>query len=209
MRKSRTPIICGLALAFAVIFADAPVSLAAQRTFVVHGGTLIEAKLNKRLRADRVRGGERFTMTVTSPREYRNATIYGYVSDARRSGRLSGRSEMTLNFDRIRLRDGRTYDFAGTIEDVRTTTGERFDVDREGAVQEDSQTGRAVGRAAAGAVAGTIIGTIAGGGSGAAKGAIIGGGIGVGSVLVQGRRDLDLSKNTLFVIRASSPRSRY
>jgi hypothetical protein len=173
--------------------------------FLIPDNTLLEARLNQRLQAQRLGDGTRFTMTVQSPRQFRGAVIEGYVEDARRSGRVSGRSEIVLNFDRIRHR-GRTYDFAGTIEDVRTTKGERVEVDREGSVREDSQTERTVGRSVGGAVIGTVIGAIAGGGSGAAKGAIIGGGLGAGSVLVQGRNNLDLRKDTRFTLRASAPR---
>lgn len=196
-----------------MIFAVAPIEAATvnaktiqtRSAFLIPDNTLLEVKLNQRLRAERLGNGTRFTMTVQSPRQYRGAVLEGYVADARRSGRVSGRSEIVLNFDRVRFR-GKTYDFAGVIEDARTTKGERVAVDREGAIREDSQTGRTVGRTTGGAVVGTIIGAIAGGGSGAVKGAIIGGGIGAGSVLVQGRNNLDLKKNTRFVVRAFAPR---
>jgi len=215
MRKFLIRTTCGLMLALAMIFAGAPFAPAsaaiapratAQRDrFIVPDNTLLEATLNKRLNAGSVRDGRRFTMTVTSPNEYRGARIEGYVSQVQRSGRVRGTSEMTLNFDRIRL-NGRTYDFAGSVESARTTRGEQIDVDREGGVQEESQTERTVGRTTVGAVAGTVIGAIAGGGSGAAKGAIIGGGLGAGSVLAQGLRNLDLRAGTRMTIRASAPR---
>lgn len=142
---------------------------------------------------------------MTSPNQYRGATIYGHVSDVTRAGRVRGQSEMTLNFDRIRLRNGRSYNFAGLVESVRMPDGEQIEVSREGEVQEDSQTERTVGRTAVGAVTGTVIGAIAGG-SGAAKGAVLGGGLGAGSVLVQGRRNLNLRPGTSITIRAAAPR---
>jgi hypothetical protein len=212
--KKLTAIIMCTAFALSSVLTAMPISAAAtgnsnvrqiRNDFIVPDNTLIEARLNQRLQARRISDGTRFTMTVTSPRSFRGAVIEGYVEDARRSGRVSGRSEIVLNFDRIRHR-GRTYNFAGTIEDVRTNKGERVTVDREGSVREDSQTGRTVGRAVGGAVVGTIIGAIAGGGSGAATGAIVGGGIGAGSVLVQGRNNLDLRKDSRVTIRASAPR---
>ena len=49
------------------------------------------------------------------------------------------------------MRDGRTYQFAGVIESVRTTNGETIRVDNEGTVQDDSQTGKTVQRGAIGA----------------------------------------------------------
>ena len=50
-------------------------------------------------------------MTVQSPMEFRGAVIEGHVSGVGRSGRVSGRSNVTFNFDTITLRDGKTYDF--------------------------------------------------------------------------------------------------
>ena len=87
----------------------------------------------------------------------------------------------------MRLRDGRASNFAGYIESVRTTRGETVRVDNEGRAQdEDSQTGRAVTRAGIGAAVGT--------------------GAGAGTVIVQGRDDLDLMSGAEFTIRASAPR---
>ncbi len=145
-------------------------------------------------------------MTVRSPSQYDGATIEGYVTNVNRSGRVTGRSEMTLNFDTIRLRNGRTYRFAGIVETVRTPSNETVRVDNEGAVREDDQTGRTIQRTAIGTAVGAIIGAIAGGGKGAAIGAVIGAGAGAGSVYVQGREDLELTTGTEFTIRASGPR---
>lgn len=57
-----------------------------------------------------------------------------------------------------------------------------------------------------GTAVGAIIGAIAGGGKGAAIGAIVGAGGGAGSVYVQGRDDLDLTRGTALTIRSSGPR---
>ena len=111
-----------------------------------------------------------------------------------------------MNFDSIRLRDGRTYRFAGILEGVRSATGETVRIDNEGAVREDSQTTRTAQRAAIGTAVGAIIGAIAGGGKGAAIGAILGAGGGAGSVYVQGRDDLNLEPGTELTIRATGPR---
>src|SRR5262249_5701553 len=84
------------------------------------------AVLNTDLSTSNVREGDPFTMTVRSPREYAGATIEGVVTRVDRSGRLTGRSEMSLDFRQIRLRNGNTYNFAGYIEDVRTSNGDRI-----------------------------------------------------------------------------------
>ena len=175
--------------------------------FVIPDGTTIVATLNTNLSTQQTREGDRFTMTVREPATYREAVIEGYVSRVNPPGRITGRAEMTLNFERIRLRDGRTYRFAGIIERIRPVGQEEVQVDNEGAVKEkDSQTQRTVERAAIGTAVGAIIGAIAGGGKGAAIGAILGAGAGAGSVYVQGREHLELMSGTEMTIRASAPR---
>jgi len=176
--------------------------------FVVPNGTQLAAVLNTDLSTRNVRENDRFTMTVRSPGQFEGATIEGYVTGVDRAGRISGRSELTLNFDTIRLRDGRSYRFAGILENVRTPNGEVVRVDTEGAVRDDdSQTNRTITRTAIGTAVGAIIGAIAGGGKGAAIGAVVGAGAGAGSVYVQGRTDLELPAGTEINVTATGPRS--
>jgi hypothetical protein len=174
--------------------------------FVVPDGTQIVAVLNNNLTTRDTRENDRFTMTVRSPSQYDGATINGYVTGVNRSGRITGRSEMVLNFESIRLRDGRTYRFAGITETVRTTGGDTINVDNEGSVRDDNRTSTTAQRAGIGGAVGAIIGAIAGGGKGAAIGAIIGAGAGAGSVYVQGKDDLELMSGTEVTLRASGPR---
>jgi predicted kinase len=176
-------------------------------TFIVPNGTEIVAVLNNDLSTQSAREGDRFTMTVRSPGQYDGATLEGTVSSINRGGRISGRSEMTLDFDTIRMRDGRSYRFAGILETVRTPTGDIVRVDNEGAVRESDQTNKTVTRTAIGTAVGAIIGAIAGGGKGAAIGAVIGAGAGAGSVYVQGRNDVDLTAGTELTVRSTGPRA--
>jgi uncharacterized membrane protein len=175
-------------------------------SFVIPDGTQLVAVLNNDLSTQNVREGERFTMTVRSPGQYDGATIEGSVINVDRAGRITGRSELTMDFDTIRLRDGRTYRFAGILESVRTASGEVVRVDNEGAVRESDQTKTTVTRTAIGTAVGAIIGAIAGGGKGAAIGAVIGAGAGAGSVYIQGRNDLQLNAGTEVTLRATGPR---
>lgn len=75
------------------------------------------------------REGDRFTATVGLPTQYAGGRIEGRVTNVQRSGRITGRSELTLNFDSIRLRDGRSYKFAGLVQTVRTPNGDSANVD--------------------------------------------------------------------------------
>jgi hypothetical protein len=179
---------------------------AAVGSFVIPNGTEIVAVLNNDLSTQNAHEGDRFTMTVRSPGQFEGATIEGQVTSINRSGRVSGRSEMTMDFDTIRLRDGSSYRFAGILETVRTPNGDVVRVDNEGAVRDSDQTKQTVQRTAIGTAVGAIIGAIAGGGKGAAIGAIVGAGAGAGSVYVQGRNDLDLTAGTELTVRATGPR---
>jgi hypothetical protein len=183
-----------------------PDTTTASSDFVIPNGTLLVATLNENLSTTNSQENDRFTMTVRSPSQYDGATIEGYISNLSRGGRISGRSEMSLNYERIRLRDGRTYRFAGITESLRTNTGETVRVDNEGSVEGSNQTGRTAQRAAIGTAIGAIIGAIAGGGKGAAIGAVVGAGAGAGSVYVQGRDNLELMSGTEVSIRSTGPR---
>src|SRR5262245_41668269 len=175
--------------------------------FVVPDGVLMSARLSQPLSTKYTREGERFTMNVIEPAQYRGAVIEGAVTRSDRSGRVSGRADMTLDFERIRTRDSRTHDFAGTIENVFLPNGDRVRVGHEGNVREDdSQTSRTVTRSAVGGAISALIGAIAGESKGAAIGAFVGAGAGAGSVFVEGRNDLDLPSGAEIAIRASAPR---
>ncbi len=175
--------------------------------FVISDGTVLVTRLDTDLDTARARAGDRFTLTVVSPRQFEGAIIEGVVGDVDRGGRISGRTEMALNLNQIRLPNGQTYRFDGIIESVRTVNGEEVSLDTEGKVREDdSQTKRTVTRGGIGAAVGAIIGAIAGGGKGAAIGAVLGGGAGAGSVYVQGRNDLQLMRGSELTIRAVAPR---
>jgi uncharacterized protein YoxC len=174
--------------------------------FAITNGETVIGVMETGLSTQTVREGDRFTVTVRQPVQFEGAVIEGHVSNIQRSGRLTGRSQMTLNFDTIRLRNGGSYRFAGILESVRTAQGDIVRVDNEGAVRDTSQTTKTEQRAAIGTAVGAIIGAIAGGGKGAAIGAIVGAGGGAGSVYVQGRDELDLGAGTELTIRASGPR---
>ena len=111
---------------------------------------------------------------------------------------------MQLEVERIRLRDGRTQEVAGFIEEVNPTAGGedvRVDNEANGRVGErDSPTSRTTQRVAIGAAVGAIIGAIAGGGKGAGIGAAVGAAAGAGSVYAQGRDHLELRRGSEIVL---------
>jgi hypothetical protein len=180
--------------------------------FGVPDGTRLVGTLDSPLTTRTSNAEDRFSITTRSPSQFEGAVIEGTISSVNASGRVNGRAEMALNFERIRLRNGRTHDFAAVIETVRTVDGDTIAVNEEGTVADGSQTQKTVQRGAIGAALGAIIGAIGGGGQGAAIGAAIGAGGGAGTVIAQGRDQLELARNTEFTIisgaRGSEPVAR-
>jgi YMGG-like Gly-zipper len=174
--------------------------------FHIDEGARFDAVLDFDLTTENARAGDAFRMTVRGPAGFEGALIEGRVASVERGGRVAGRAGLQLEFERIRLPDGRTQEFAAIIEDVRPAGGEEVRVDSEasGSVEEgDSQTDRTVQRTAIGAAVGAIIGAIAGGGKGAVIGAAVGAGAGAGSVYAQGRDRLELLRGTEMTLRAT------
>ncbi|HRI02416.1 MAG TPA: hypothetical protein PLL77_01625 [Pyrinomonadaceae bacterium] len=173
--------------------------------YTVADGTMMTGVLENELNTKVSQNNDRFRMKVQSPDEYRGAVIEGYVSGINRSGRVTGASTINLNFDKITLNNGQSYDFAATLRGVTDATGKIVKVDNEGTIKGDSQTNNTAIRGGLGAGIGAIIGAIAGGGKGAAIGAIIGGGAGAGSVAVQDRKDVQINKGSTVSIQAAAP----
>lgn len=173
--------------------------------FVVPNNTQLMARLTSTISTKATQDGDRFMMEVTSPSQYNGAVIEGRVTKAERSGQVSGRANVSLEFDTIRLRNGQTYKFAGIVDNVKLANGENVTVNNEGSVRDNNQTTKTVQRAGIGAALGALIGAIAGGGQGAAIGAAIGAGAGAGTVVLQGRDDVELDPGTEFMITATAP----
>jgi hypothetical protein len=173
--------------------------------YIVPNGTIVTGILESEISTKVSQNNDRFRMTVQAPNEYRGAIVEGYISGLTRSGQVSGRSQITFNFERITLRNGQAYDFAGFLQNVTDQNGKSVKIDTEGAAKGDNQTTETVKRGGIGAGLGAIIGAIAGGGKGAAIGAIIGGSAGAGSVLVLGKEELELKQGSSITVQASSP----
>ncbi len=176
-------------------------------TFVVPNNVKLTAVLTTPVSTKTSQNGDRFQMEVSSPSQYNGAIIEGRVAKTERSGRVSGRANVSLEFDTIRLRNGQTYRFAGIVDAVKLSSGENVTVNNEGTVRDNNQTTKTATRAGIGAALGALIGAIAGGGQGAAIGAGVGAGAGAGTVILQGRDDVELDNGTEFSITSSAPAS--
>lgn len=173
--------------------------------YVVPNGVVITGRLENEINTKISQDNDRFRMTVQSPDEFRGATVEGYVTGIKSSGKVKGEPKITFNFERITLRNGQTYDFAGNLQSIQDSTGKVIKIDNEGTAKGGSQTKETVKRGGIGAGAGAILGAIIGGAKGAAIGAVIGGGAGAGSVVVTGKEDIRLMQGSMITVQSSSP----
>ena len=172
-------------------------------TTLVPAGTQLRVRLNDTISSRESRAGDRFTATVVNPSRYEQGKVTGHIRSIRRSGRVQGRTTMSLAFDSVRLSDGRTGTLRAEVLRVYNSDSAE-NVDEEGRVQSGSRGKQTLKRSGIGAVAGAVIGGIAGGRKGAAIGLIVGGAAGAGSIAVQGSKELKIERGTEILIRVNS-----
>jgi hypothetical protein len=169
---------------------------------IVPDGTTIVAVLDQPLNVRTVQPNDRVTLTVRNAptSTLNNAVIEGYVTSVPSQVNSAG---LSLAFNQIRLSNGRTASFAGTVENVRGPNGEPISFDGEVVDATDpNQRDQAIQRGAIGAAVGAVIGAVVGGAKGAAIGAVVGGGGAAATVLIGNQRSTDLPRGTEFTIRS-------
>lgn len=137
----------------------------------IPAGALIRIRINQTLDSAKAKPGERFDGIVVNDIAAggaiaipRGAMVQGVVVDAKKSGALAGRGELSLQLTQVTL-GGTTYPI---VSDVWAHNG----------ADKSVQT---VNSTAVGGGMGALIGAAAGGGAGAAIGAGVGGLLGLGS----------------------------
>jgi hypothetical protein len=137
----------------------------------VPGGALVRIRINQTLDSAKAKAGEKFDGVVINDVPGggavaipRGAMVQGIVVDAKKSGALAGRGELSLQLTQVTL-GGKTYPI---VSDVWAHNGA-------------DKTVQTVNSAAVGGGVGALIGAAAGGGAGAAIGAGVGGLLGLGS----------------------------
>lgn len=177
--------------------AGGPVVLPAGTRLLLKLDDLLTTKMNQR--------GDLFTAVTTRDFFVGNnlaipegTLLQGSVGQVQRPGRVSGRAELTLRFDRLKFKDGSEVPVSATLTGVGEDRGQV--VNQEGTYQEGGTEGKDAAVVAGGAGTGTVIGAIAGGGKGAGLGAVIGGLVGLAGVLSTRGEDIELTKGTLLEI---------
>ena len=143
---------------------------------VIPSGTMVRIRINQGLDSKRAQPGNTFDGTVLNDvvadgavAVPRGASVQGSVVDAKASGALSGRGEISLQLTQVILA-GKVYP---VVSDQWSSVGA-------------DKTLRTVNSALGLGAMGAIIGAVAGGGPGAAIGAGVGGAAGVGTSAASG-----------------------
>lgn len=173
--------------------------------FIVPKGEVLSGILENKISTKASQNNDRFRIRVQSPGKYRDAIIEGYLSGIERTGRVLGRSKLTMKFETIKMPKGRVYDFAGVLRSVVDKNGKTIKADLEGEAKGKSRSKKTLTRAGIGAGLGAIVGGILGGSKGAAIGATIGGGLGASSSILSGKQNLELEKGAAIKVESTAP----
>jgi hypothetical protein len=177
-------------------------SASAQRAPRIPVGTELKIRLENEIDTKKAKNGDTFTAIVLSPEQYMDSTVEGHVAQISQSGKVKGQTQLSLEFDRIQLTNGRTIPIAAQVVRIYDEKSAK-EVDEEGNVKSGSQGKDTAVRTGGGAALGAIIGGIAGGGKGAAIGAAVGGGAGAGSKVITGSKQVKLPVGTEVLIKTT------
>jgi hypothetical protein len=166
------------------------------REVTIPAGTILRLRPTQSFGSDISRIEQPITATLVRPVSVgghtalpAGSTVYGVVTEARRSGKVKGRARVGVRFTQIAPRDGRRYSMR-TRSWVAVAPGTK---------KKDALT---IGIPAAG---GAAIGAIAGGKKGAAIGAAAGGGGGTAVVLATRGKEVRIGRGSTLAVRLTEP----
>ena len=189
-----------LGLLLALIIITAFPLRASTQSFTVPEDVALRIRLDDTLTSTDSQVGDPFSATVVEKGEYRDARVYGHITEIDMSGRIKGHTSMMLRFDRLVMPDGRRAQIhAEIVELYHAPSGEKVDV--EGAIESSGRGRKTITHAVIGAGAGALLGGIFGGGKGAGIGSVIGGVGGLGTTAFHGRQKITLSSGQEMLIR--------
>ena len=156
------------------------------------------------LSTERNREGDKFIAKIVSPAEIAGATVEGRINKVTKPGRLKRRSEMSLSFDRILLNDTRWANFSAILTEVMPVKGDNVKVvDTEGTAIGKSSLKNDAAIIGGATTAGLVTGAVIGGPVGAGVGAGVGAAFGVGAVVIQRGKHININKNQQVRIKTS------
>ncbi len=171
---------------------------------IIPRDTELILELQEPLDTERNREGDKFTAKVIAPHEIVGAIIEGRIDKIQKPGRIKKRSAMLLSFDRIIISDTRWSNFDAIMTEVLPAKDDNVRrVDGEGtAIGKSTYKPDAI-KVGATTGSGAGIGAIAGGPVGAAVGAGVGAAFGVGAVIIERGKNINLRASQQLRIKTS------
>ncbi len=170
--------------------------LPAPATVEVPVGTVLDVRLETGLSTKTARVGDHFDAVVAAPVSVggetaipAGAAVTGHLIVAEQPGKIKGRGELELAYDRLRF-DGRDYPLDSRSRLYESRSGKSKDIAMVG------------GGAAAGGLLGGLLGESAGA---ALKGVVVGGAAGTAASLLTRGPQLELGRGTTLEFRLDHP----
>jgi hypothetical protein len=187
---------------FALLLILSIANLASAQSFTIPQDVSFRIRLDDTLTSVDSQVGDPFSATVVAQGPYQGARVYGHISSIDMSGRLQGRTEMILQFDRVVMPDGRTARIhAEIIQLYHAPSGETVGV--ENAILSGGKGRSALIGTGIGAGAGALFGALFGGGKGAGIGSIVGGAAGLGTTAFRGSQKITLPSGLEMMIQVT------
>jgi len=166
-----------------------------KKRVTVPAGTRILVRMVDSIDSSKQKKGYRFTATLEANLQAedivvapRGTTVYGQLTDASSSGRMSGSSELVLELTDINIK--------GTNYPLLTSTYE---------IKGKGEGGNTAKKVIGGAGLGALIGGLAGGGKGAGIGALAGAGAGTAIAASKKGEQLQIPSESLLEFRLEHP----
>ncbi len=170
-------------------------SAASQGTIELPAGTNLTIRMIDAVDSEVARQGQTFQASLDQPVVIgndvaipRGADVVVKLVDAKESGTFTGRAELALSVQSIKVN--------GRMVEINTQTVSR---------ESDSQGGQTAKRAGVGAVVGAGLGAVFGGGKGAATGAAVGGAAGAGTQVITKGRTVRIPSETRLTFVLDTP----
>lgn len=175
-----------------------------EKIIIIPAETELVLELLGDLNTNTAKEGEKFQAKVVSPYEINGAMIEGRITKVQKPGRIKRRAELQFTFDQIRLSETRWANYNATLMEIMSTKGDNVKlVDNEGTVKgKGTLKGDSV-KVGAATGTGLVIGAVVGGPVGAAVGAGVGAAFGLGGVLVEKGKNINLVKGQQMRVRTA------
>jgi hypothetical protein len=175
-----------------------------QPVIIIPRDTELILELQDALDTQRNRAGDKFTAKVLAPQEIVGAIVEGRIDKIEKPGHIKKRSAMLLSFDKIIISDTRWSNFDAVMTEVLPVKGDNVKkVDGEGTAVGKSTVKPDMIKIGAATGTGTAIGAVAGGPVGAAVGAGVGAAFGVGAVIIERGKHINLRTSQQLRVKTS------